>query len=64
MVIDLLTALSHCNRFQLSVNFMTKDEKDVSKQLFRRLIARGKAGDGAAEVTVNMLRKRYQIKFD
>ncbi|XP_046611987.1 coiled-coil domain-containing protein 103 isoform X1 [Neodiprion virginianus] len=63
-VIDVLTALSHCNRFQLSVNFMTQEEKDVSKQLFRRLLARGKAGDGAAEVTVDMLRKRYQIKFD
>ena len=59
-VIDILTKLSECKRFQLAVAFMSQKEKIMCKQLFAILLQETmKATDENLCAIVKNLKKKY-----
>lgn len=63
-VVELLGILSACNRFDLTVCFMTGDEKSTCERLFRQLRLEGRSPDGSLENTIESLAAKYRVELD
>lgn len=63
-VVELLGILSACNRFDLTVCFMTRDEKSTCGRLFRQLQLKGRSPDKSLESAIESLAAKYQVKLD
>lgn len=63
-VVELLGILSACNRFDLTVRFMTRDEKSTCERLFRQLRLKGRSPDGSLENTIRSLATKYRVELD
>ncbi|KAG5308842.1 CC103 protein, partial [Acromyrmex insinuator] len=63
-VIELLSKLSMCNRFDLTVCFMTRDEKSTCERLFQQLQLKGRSSDESFESAIKLLAAKYEIKLD
>lgn len=62
-IIELLGILSTCNRFDLTVCFMTRDEISMFERLFRQLQLDGKPSESFESATKSLAAK-YRIKLD
>lgn len=63
-VTGLLGILSTCNRFDLTVCFMTRDEKSTCERLFRQLQLKGRSLDESLKSAIKSLAAKYRIKLD
>ncbi|XP_011637452.1 coiled-coil domain-containing protein 103 [Pogonomyrmex barbatus] len=63
-VVELLDVLSACNRFDLTVCFMTRDEQSACEQLFRQLQLKVGSSNESLERTIKSLAAKYQINLD
>ncbi|XP_011866572.1 PREDICTED: coiled-coil domain-containing protein 103-like [Vollenhovia emeryi] len=63
-IVEVLDVLSACNRFDLTVCFMTSDEKSTCERLFRQLQLKGRSPDGSLEDAIKSLAVKYRAKLD
>jgi len=63
-VVELLNILSTCNRFDLTVCFMTRDEKSTCERLFRQLRLKGRSPDESFESAIKSLAAKYRVNLD
>lgn len=64
-VTELLGILSMCNRFDLTVCFMTSDERSACERLFRQLrLQEEESPDESLESAVESLAARYRVELD
>ncbi|KYN30195.1 PREDICTED: coiled-coil domain-containing protein 103 [Trachymyrmex cornetzi] len=63
-VIELLGKLSTCNRFNLTICFMTRDEKFTCERLFRQLQLKGRSSDESFENVIKSLAVKYEVKLN
>ncbi|XP_071568371.1 dynein axonemal assembly factor 19 [Temnothorax nylanderi] len=63
-IIEILGILSACNRFDLTVCFMTRDEKSTCEQLFQQLQLKGRSPGESLKHTVKSLAVKYRVKLD
>lgn len=62
-ILEILTILSTCNRFDLTVCFMTKNEQYKCEQFFQQLRLKNKLQDSLSENIIKSLAVKYQIKL-
>lgn len=60
-IIELLSILSTCNRFDLMISFMSKNEQFICEQLFQQL--KGRAQDKSLESVIASLVVRYKARL-
>lgn len=63
-IVELLGILSACNRFDLTVCFMTRDENSTYERLFQQLQLKGRSPDESLENTIKSLATKYRVKLD
>lgn len=63
-ITELLNILSTCNRFDLTICFMTKNERSICEQIFRQLQLKGGSQDKELENAIKSLTIKYQIKIN
>ncbi|XP_012525920.1 coiled-coil domain-containing protein 103 [Monomorium pharaonis] len=63
-VVELLDILSACNRFDLMVCFMSRDEKSTCEELFQQLQLKGRSLDISLESTIRSLAMKYRINLN
>ena len=63
-VIELLSKLSTCNRFDLTVCFMMRDEKSICERLFQQLQLKGRSSDESFERAIKSLAAKYEVKLN
>nr|XP_012217426.1 PREDICTED: coiled-coil domain-containing protein 103-like isoform X1 [Linepithema humile] len=62
-IIELLNILSTCNRFNLMMCFMTKEERSTCQQLFQQLQLKGRSQDKWLKSAIESLTAKYQINL-
>lgn len=63
-VTELLSILSTCNRFDLTICFMTKNERSICEQIFRQLQLKATSQDKLLQSAIESLAVKYQIKIN
>ncbi|XP_017757140.1 PREDICTED: coiled-coil domain-containing protein 103 [Eufriesea mexicana] len=63
-IIDILHALAKCNRFYLTLDFMTQTEKEMSTRLFRNLLISVEYQNEALKDTIKTLALLYNIVIE
>lgn len=61
-IIELLNILSTCNRFDLTICLMTKNERSICEQIFQQLQL--KASSQIELLQIESLAAKYQIKVN
>lgn len=63
-IIELLSILSTCNRFDLTICFMTKNERSICEQIFQQLQLKATSQDKSLKNAIESLAVKYQIKIN
>ncbi|XP_029159408.1 coiled-coil domain-containing protein 103 [Nylanderia fulva] len=63
-IIELFSILCTCNRFDLTICFMTKNERSICEQIFRQLQLKVTSQDKALENTIESLAIKYGININ
>ncbi|XP_050450487.1 coiled-coil domain-containing protein 103 [Cataglyphis hispanica] len=63
-IIELLSILSTCNRFDLTICFMTKNERSICEQIFQQLQLKATSQDISLKNAIESLAVKYQIKIN
>lgn len=63
-ITEVLGILSACNRFDLTVCFMTRDERSTCERLFRQLQLKETSPDESLKNTIKSLAVKYRVKLD
>lgn len=59
-VIDILASIASCNRFRLTINFLTTHDKTVCRQLFDKILLQGQ--DKSMETSrIIELAKKFEV---
>jgi len=61
-IIELLSILSTCNRFDLTICLMTKNERSICEQIFRQLQLKATSQDKLLQI--ESLAAKYGIKIN
>lgn len=63
-IIEVLSILSTCNRFDLTICFMTKNERSICEEIFRQLQLKGTLQDKSLKSAIESLAVKYRIKIN
>lgn len=63
-ITEILSILSTCNRFDLTICFMTKNERSICEQIFQQLQLKATSQDKSLKSAIESLAVKYQIKIN